>query len=95
MSYHTFILELEKEFLNMEEIFNKEYLKQFMCCKYDNIYLYHFRLGTWIRNNLLNDKVLINVFEFFCIYHKDDMSYIIIRLFYIYMQIKEFEIIEH
>lgn len=83
-------LELEKEFLNIEEIFNKEYLKQFMCCKYDNIYLYHFGLGTWIRNNILiKESEIYKIFTASGITHTDDMSGILIRLLYIYLKTKD------
>ena len=65
-----FLYAIQKCFLEIENIFSEKLLNEFVKCNYEDLYIFHFCLGTWIRNNLLNDKVLINVFEFFCIYHK-------------------------
>ena len=58
-----FLYVIQKCFLEIENICSEKLLNEFVKCNYDELYIFHFGLGTWIRNNLLNDKVLINVFD--------------------------------
>lgn len=75
--------EIKKSFSEIEKLFDEEQLHQFCCCSYSKLYDYHFGLGTWIRNNLLNENC--NLYRLFVqggIMQKDDMSVLMIHLFY-------------
>jgi len=53
------------------------------------LYLYHFSLGLWIRNNLLPEKgLLYQLFIENNIADKDDMSHTIIKSFHAYLSDK-------
>ena len=83
------INEIKKNFPNIEKLFNQKTLKEFIKCPYNDLTLYHFSLGIWIRNNLLKDEdVLYKMFNDSGITQKDDMSFFIINLFYIYLHTK-------
>jgi len=47
---------IEKSFPAMEKLFEKEKLKAFIDCEHKDLPLYHFGLGTWVRNNLLKRR---------------------------------------
>lgn len=82
--------EIEKSFPIIEKHCLPEDLYEFEHCNYAFLSNYHFGLGLWIRNNLLNENSrLCQLFIKSNIHHKDDMSSLIIRLFYIYLQNKE------
>lgn len=71
-----------------KQINDKESILLFINCKYNDLNLYHFGLGTWIRNNLLQtNSQLYNLFLKAGINSKDDMSLLIINLFYIYLNL--------
>ena len=76
--------EIEKTFCTIEKILSKESLDEFKDTSLHNLYSYHYSLGTWIRNNFLYPKnnALYDLFSENGIYHADDMSDIIIRLFH-------------
>ena len=58
---------------------------KFIACDYQNMYKYHLGLGMWIRNNLLIlGGQLEKLFIKGDLKNKDDMSSLIIDLFYIY-----------
>lgn len=62
---------------------NNEY-DEFIKSKYENLYLYHFSIGLFVRNTLLqNNKVLYRKFLNLGITQKDIMSEIIIQHFYL------------
>lgn len=53
--------------------------------KYTDLNNFHFSIGSWIRNNILrDDSEILNYFNSAGISDKDDMSALIIRLFYIH-----------
>lgn len=74
-------MELCKE---IEKYLKKSDWGEFIRCDYVNLYQYHFGLGTWIRNHLLQENS--NLFALFVrggVFYKDDMSSLILDLFYI------------
>lgn len=75
---------IQNYFPYIEESCNKELLDRFCACKYSELHNYHWTLGLWLRNTLLNEPTLIQAFMAHEITEKDDMSALIIRLFYIY-----------
>ena len=82
--------EIEKTFAAIEASFSKEELLIFRDTPISDLYLYHFSLGVWIRNNLLQQKesILYGLFHENHIEHPDDMSYVIIMLFHRYITYK-------
>lgn len=67
-------------------------MKEFLACSYSELTRWHFGFGSWIRNNiLLENSPLYKLFNEVGITQKDDMSSIIIKLFYIY---KKYDSIE-
>lgn len=83
-----FYSEIEKCFYVLEQKFGNN-LNDFLNCNYNDLYMYHFGAGRWIRNYLLNDNS--NFFRIFItagVKNKDDMSSLILKLFYISMNIK-------
>lgn len=85
----TLYKEIEKTFSALELLFQETALREFLSCKYNNLVLYHFSLGIWIRNNLLQEKdALYHLFLESGIEEKDDMSCLIIQLFYLYLKAK-------
>lgn len=84
-----FYEETDKAFIQIENLFTKDELKEFMVCKYCEIGKYHFGLGTWIRNNILNaNDCLYEMLLNKGMAEKDDMSALMISLFYIYIHSK-------
>lgn len=80
--------EIQKYFPQMESYFNENTLKEFINCNFDDLCLYHFGFGTWIRNNILQpDSIIYQMFINSGIYFKDDMSSLMIKLFYINIKI--------
>ena len=79
---------IQKYFPALEKLFDNKTLEDFLHCSHDERYLYHLNLGTWIRNNLLKDKALVRLFHVQNIWHKDDMSTIMIEQLHIYVQEK-------
>ena len=51
-----FYKELITIFNEIEKQFSQSDLIVFISEDYNNLYDYHFGLGTWIRNNILNDN---------------------------------------
>lgn len=71
----------------MAGFFSPKKMKTFLSCDYKKLYLYHFGFGTWIRNNILqNGTPLFSAFLSCNISEKDDMSFLMIQLFYIYLK---------
>lgn len=85
----NFLNEIGKSFSLIESYFNEKTLKEFVTCEYYDLYLYHYSLGVWIRNNLLNKGNLLILFQSSGIEQKDDMSSIIIKLFYLHIKTKK------
>lgn len=82
--------EIEKTFSMIEKVFLQEDLLNFKNIRVGDLYLYHFGLGTWIRNNLLYPRksLLWQLFLKNGIEHPDDMSSLIISLFHYYISRK-------
>lgn len=59
----NFSNEIGKSFSLIESYFNEKTLKEFVTCEYYDLYLYHYSLGVWIRNNLLNKGNLLILFQ--------------------------------
>jgi len=82
--------EIEKSFPIIEKLFSEKDLLEFKNSLIFDLCLYHFGLGTWIRNNLLyKESVLYNLFLENGIENPDDMSCFIIRHFYYYISISD------
>ena len=80
-----FYRELEKSFSEIEKIFDEISMFNFINSNYNDLCLYHFGLGTFIRNNILQEKSEIyKIFLQSGIKDKDEISSIIIKLFYFY-----------
>lgn len=79
--------ELENKFSIIEKLFTEESLLKFKNSLLSDLYVYHFGLGTWIRNKLLypKDSILYRLFLENGIEHPDDMSFFIIKLFHYYL----------
>ena len=76
----------------LDDLLSEEEKKKMLSYDVNELYIYHFGLGTWIRNNILTEKS--EVYKFFMkmgISHKDDMSAEIIEGFYGYLLYKTLE----
>ena len=89
-------MNLEKEFEViydwLDDLLSDEEKKKMLSHDVEELYIYHFGLGTWIRNNILTEKS--EVYKFFIkmgVSHKDDMSMEIIEGFYGYLLHKSLE----
>ena len=81
--------ELESAFSIMENILDRKELRNFINLSYADLYLHHYGIGIWIRNNLLKENhTLYKLFKAGGIIDKDYMSSLIIKLFYIYAKLK-------
>ena len=77
--------EIEKIFLTIEKEFTDENLQEFKNTRISDLCLYHYGLGSWIRNNLLcPDNNLYKLFIENGIECTDEMSSCIIKLFHYY-----------
>ncbi len=76
---------IQESFHEIEKRFDEQALGEFISCDYKDLSGYHFGLGLWIRNHLLaeNNK-LKSLFVTGGVTSNDDISALIIRLFYIY-----------
>ncbi len=75
---------ISRHFPKMEDMLKKADVSGF---EYEERYFYFYGLGTWIRNNLLGEES--ELYREFCahgIIGRDDQSYIILLLFYLYMK---------
>ena len=76
----------------LDDLLSEEEKEKMLGCDVEDLYIYHFGLGTWIRNNILTEKSA--VYRFYLnmgITHKDDMSMEIIEGFYGYLLYKSLE----
>lgn len=84
-----FYKELITIFNEIEKQFSQSDLIVFISEDYNNLYDYHFGLGTWIRNNILNDnKKIMSYFYSIDISDKDFISNLFIKLFFIHIKSK-------
>ena len=76
--------EIEKCFPNIEKLLSEKDLLNFKNTSISELYMYHFNLGLWIRNDMLRSKKspLRQLFAENGIKNPDDMSSIIIQLFH-------------
>ena len=44
---------IQQHFPEIEALFSEKSMDEFLSCAFENLYLYHFGLGTYIRNSLL------------------------------------------
>lgn len=73
---------LNSTFKVLEESLGRNFLQSFKSRSFYDLYLYHFSLGLWIRNNLLSDgSGLCGLFYDMGIQSKDDMSMLLVQLF--------------
>ena len=79
---------LPQLFKEMEQLFTLTSLEQFRCRKKEDLGLYHFGLGTWIRNHCLypSGSPLYAWFLEQGVKHPDDMSHIVICWFHAHVQ---------
>ncbi len=81
------IIEIKKGFEKLKKEIRKNDLADFINCRYEELALYHFGLGTYIRNNMLGeDTKLLHEFKKIGVANKDDLSYLLIRILYIYLK---------
>ena len=78
--------EIKKVFPKLKNFFSVKELDEFLKCNCEELYVYHFGFGTWIRNTILKDSSLYHAFRARGISQADDMSTLLIQLFYIYLK---------
>lgn len=77
--------EIEKHFSNLA-------LREFLQCEFSKLYLYHFGLGTFIRNHFLKDgDLILSLFMRCGVSDRDEISYLVLQLFYLYKKFSESE----
>ena len=76
---------IKKSFPLLEKLFSMEELIELVKTPASDLWFYHFGLGTWIRNHLLNENQLYQMFLSMGIQHKDDMFFYIILRFHAHM----------
>ncbi len=76
--------EIQKVFPKMRAFFTQEQWEKFLACPFDELDIYHFSLGTWVRNHLLTEgSTLETAFRAVDILQKDDMSLLMMQLLYV------------
>lgn len=82
-------IEIEKYFPIIEKQLTKAEIEEFINCDYNDLILYHISIGRWIRNRILKENSTIyKLFKMNGAANKDDMSQLIIKLFYIHLKNK-------
>lgn len=72
--------EIKKRLPAIESLLDKEFIIGFINTPEEHICIHHFDLGLYIRNNILNpNEGLYDAFADAGIYHKDDMSEVILK----------------
>ena len=81
--------EISKIFPTLELILGIKEMSEFKNTSKNDLYMYHFGLGLWIRNNLLTEESkLYKLFIENNILNEDDMSSLVIKLFHEYVTVK-------
>ena len=81
---------LQNSLVELEKIIPIPLQRQFISKSYSLITQYHFSIGMLIRNNFLNDDTpLYSLFKKSGIDNPDDMSDLILHLFYIHLRTKK------
>lgn len=76
---------IQQHFPEIEALFSEKSMDEFLSCAFENLYFYHFGLGTYIRNSLLKEGGgLLELFLQCGLHEKDEMSHLIIELFYLH-----------
>ncbi len=79
--------ELKKVFDYIILNVGKENLKEFIHCNHNELEDYHFSMGLWFRNNVIDiNKPITDFFNELNITNKDDISHLLILLFWYYVQ---------
>ncbi len=80
------IQHIEKQFPYLKKLLGEKELVEFAMCHYSNLHIYHLGFGSSIRNHLLkaHNNELYQLFIATGITNEDDMSSLIIELFFIY-----------
>jgi len=82
-------ISLTKAFIQLENFFDQIFLDKFSAFEYSELDQYHFGFGTWIRNHLLvSESELYKVFVQGGVSGKDEMSSLILKLFYLHLNTK-------
>ncbi len=75
--------EIVKIFPILENLFSYDDFIEFKNCKSEELWQYHFGLGTWIRNNIIHkDSILYKLFLESGVVDMDDMSSVITHKFH-------------
>ena len=78
------IKEITDVFPLIEKVYFQNDLSEFQKYRYNELYEFHFSLGLWIRNNLLKESEKLFIYlKKSGVNCKDDMSELIINMFYI------------
>ena len=84
------LYELGKAIEQLEEFYTHTDLSEFLNADYYDLYKFHFSIGLTIRNYLLKeDSVLYSLLKSAGIIQRDDMSSLILQLFYISLKSKD------
>lgn len=79
--------ELCRVFKILKSRMNEDSLTKFKAYSFENLNDYHFSLGLVIRNDYLNsDSALYSMFKQMGIDDKDEISALMIKLFYFYIK---------
>jgi hypothetical protein len=87
----------QEAFDQIETLLEPKGVKSFLNLEYDDLNQCHFSpLGLWVRNHLLKSSgALYQLFHRAGIVQKDDMSDLVIRLFYIRLRLKHKPVTEN
>lgn len=85
---YTLTIEISKTFPKITQIMSEKYLIEFIQAPITQLNIYHFGLGLWIRNNLLQpESKLYQEFVNNGFIFTDDMSTMIIIMLHYYLNI--------
>lgn len=77
--------QIEACFSDIEKACSEELLEEFCTCPFAELHRYHWSLGLWVRNAfLLPGQPLQQALVTCGIHESDDISALIVRLFYLY-----------
>ncbi|NLF28609.1 MAG: hypothetical protein GX592_11990 [Clostridiales bacterium] len=80
---------IEKSFSDLEKLFDSESLRNLVHGDYGDLGVHHLFLGGWIRDNLLReDSDICAVFRKGGVSNREDMSLLLLELFYIDMRVR-------
>ncbi len=80
--------EIQKCILYLKSVLPENYLKQLKNQKYSQLYIYHFGIGMWLRNNVLTPEAKITSLLIQSgRTEPDDMSMFIIQCLYIHLNL--------